>query len=213
MKKVNILLFLCLIASILSRILNAYVIDYFAFSTLNLLEGRFWTLITALFIHSDALHLFGNLIFLYVFGSILEDLIGAGRMLSAFFIGGVLAFLLSTILYPPNIPMIGASAAIFTLAAVTMLVEPFRTSVLFFFLPAGLVAILYFIFNLLALSYQVSSNVAYISHMIGFIIGIPLGIGWSREWVKNLAITILLLFIYLILAYWLLPIIFIVFEI
>ena len=209
MKKTNILLLLCLFSSIIVLFLEPSHLDYLTFSKNNLKEGRFWTLITALFIHNDALHLFGNLIFLYVFGNTLEDLIGSKKMLSAFFIGGVLSFLISTYFYPPDIPMIGASAAIFTLAAVAMLVKPLRISILFIFLPVGLVAILYFIFNLYALEHADSSNVAYISHIIGFMIGIPLGMSWSKEWAKNLIITILLLLIYFILAYWLLPILFI----
>lgn len=209
MKKTNILLLFCLFSSVIVLFLEPAHLDYLTFSTNNLKEGRFWTLITALFIHNDALHLFGNLIFLYVFGNTLEDLIGSKKMLSAFFMGGVLSFLLSTYFYPPDIPMIGASAAIFTLAALAMLVKPLRISILFIFLPVGLVAILYFIFNLYALGHTDSSNVAYISHIIGFVIGIPLGMSWSREWAKNLIITILLLLIYFILAYWLLPILFI----
>jgi len=209
MKKTNILLLVCLFSSVIVLFLEPAHLDYLTFSTNNLKEGRFWTLITALFIHNDVLHLFGNLIFLYVFGNTLEDLIGSKKMLSAFFIGGVLSFLISTYFYPPDIPMIGASAAIFTLAAVAMLVKPLRISILFFFIPVGLVAILYFIFNLYALEHADSNNVAYVSHIIGFMIGIPLGMSWSREWAKNLIITILLLLIYFILAYWLLPILFI----
>jgi len=209
MKKITILLLLCLFSSVIVFFLEPFHLDYLTFSTNNLKEGRFWTLITALFIHNDALHLFGNLIFLYVFGNTLEDLIGSRKMLSTFFIGGILSFLLSTHFYPPGIPMIGASAAIFTLAAVAMLVKPLKISILFFFLPVGLVAILFFIFNLYALGLSDSSDVAYVSHIIGFMIGIPLGMSWSREWAKNLIITILLLLIYSILAYWLLPILFI----
>jgi membrane associated rhomboid family serine protease len=184
-------------------------VDFFAFSTSNIIYGRFWTVITALFIHGDLIHLLGNIIFLYVFGNTLESFIGTKRMLVTFFIGGIFTFLISTLFYPPNIPMIGASAAIFTLAAVSMLVKPLKTSVLFLFLPVGLVAILYFIFNLFQVYYGIFSNIAYISHVIGFLIGIPIGIYWSRDWIKNLIITFLLLLIYLILAYWLIPILFI----
>ena len=209
MKSTNSLIFICLVASFLSWSMGPKSVDFFAFSTSNIIHGRFWTVITALFIHGDLIHLLGNIIFLYVFGNTLESFIGTKRMLATFFIGGIFTFLISTLFYPPNIPMIGASAAIFTLAAVSMLVRPLKTSVLFLFLPVGLVAILYFIFNLFQVYYGIFSNIAYISHVIGFLIGIPIGIYWSRDWIKNLIITFLLLLIYLILAYWLIPILFI----
>lgn len=206
MKKTNVLILLCIIASFFAWVYESKVVDYFTFSTSNiLLEWRYWTLITALFIHGNLIHLLGNIVFLYVFGNTLEDIIGAKKMLAAFFIGGIFTFLISTLFYPPDIPMAGASASIFTLAAITILVKPLRISILFLFLPVGLVAVLYFLFNLFEIYYGISSNIAYISHVIGFLIGVPLGICWSSEWVKNLIITILLLSIYIILAYWFIP--------
>jgi len=212
MKKTNILILLCIVVSLLTWTLNSNLVDYFTFSTSNILQGRCWTLITALFIHGGLVHLFGNIIFLYVFGNTLEDVIGAKKMLAAFFIGGISAFLISTMFYPPDISMVGASASIFTLAAVTMLDKPLKISLLFLFLPVGLVAILYFIFNLFEIYYGISGNIAYISHVIGFMIGIPIGIYWSDEWVKNLITTVLLLFLYLILAYWFIPLLLIVYN-
>lgn len=209
MKSTNSLILICLVASFFSWAMGSKSVEFFAFSTSNIIYGRFWTVITALFIHGDLIHLLGNIIFLYVFGNTLESFIGTKRMLATFFIGGIFAFLASTFFYPPDIPMIGASAAIFSLAAVSMLVKPLKTSVLFLFLPVGLVAILYFIFNLFQVYYGIFSNIAYISHVIGFLIGIPLGIYWSRDWVKNLIITFLLLLIYFILAYWFIPMLFI----
>ncbi len=157
-----------------------------------------WTLVTALFLHADPLHLAGNMLFLFVFGNTLEEEIGPKKTLTAFFSGGILSFLLSVFFYSPQTPMIGASAAIFTLTAIVMLVKPLRFSILFL-LPQGLVAILYFMYNIVAVYYGTQGNVAFISHIIGFIIGIPLGIAWSREWKKNLLITLGLLILFYVL--------------
>ncbi len=214
MKKTNALILLCIVASFFAWVYESKAVDYFTFSTSNiLLEWRYWTLITALFIHGNLIHLLGNIVFLYVFGNTLEDIIGAKKMLAAFLIGGIFTFLISTLFYPPDIQMAGASASIFTLAAITILVKPLRISILFLFLPVGLVAVLYFLFNLFEIYYGISSNIAYISHVIGFLIGVPLGICWSSEWVKNLIITILLLSIYIILAYCFIPLLLILFNI
>jgi membrane associated rhomboid family serine protease len=174
---------------------------YLAFSLTNLEEGRVWTLVTAIFVHANILHILGNMIFLYVFGNTLESVTNSKReMLTAFFLGGVLSFPLSIPFFPPDTSFIGASAAIFTLTAVVMLMKPLRWSWLLL-MPVGLVAILYFLYNGLAVYYQQQSSVAYVSHIIGFSLGLPLGIAWSTQWKRNLLISIGLLAVYFVLLY------------
>lgn len=200
---------MCILSSILSWYLpsNEYemALSYLAFSGDNLLQGKVWTLITALFLHADLMHLAGNMIFLFVFGNTLEREIGSKKTLAAFLIGGILSFLLSTYFYNPGTPLIGASAAIFTLTSIVMLVKPLKFSLLFL-MPQGLVAILYFIYNVAAVHFEVQGNVAFISHIIGFILGIPLGIAWSKDWKKNLVITFALLIVFYILQVFVLQI-------
>ena len=171
-----------------------------AFSLKNLLEGRVWTLVTAIFVHANLLHLLGNMIFLYVFGNTLESVAGSKKMLFAFFLGGLLSFLLSLPFFPPDSAFVGASAAIFTLTAVVMLIKPLRFSWLLL-MPVGLVAVLYFLYNALAVMYDLQSNVAYVSHIIGFSLGLPLGIAWSTQWKRNLLIAIGLLAAYFVILY------------
>ena len=107
------------------------------------------------------------MLFLYVFGNTMEEDLGANRTLSAFFVGGIVSFLLSLLFYDTATPLIGASAAIFTLSAIVMLIKPLKFSVLFF-MPQGLVAILYFAYNAVAVYYGAEGNIAYIAHIIGF---------------------------------------------
>ena len=160
-----------------------------------------WTTVTAIFVHANLLHLVGNMIFLYVFGNTLESVTGDSRkMLYAFFLGGLLSFPLSLPFFPADASFLGASAAIFTLTAVVMLLKPLRWSWLLL-MPVGLIAILYFLYNGLAVYYHLQSNVAYVSHIIGFSLGLPLGIAWSQQWKKNLLISIGLLVIYFILLF------------
>jgi len=177
----------------------------FVFSWNNLLAGRVWTLFTALFLHASPTHLFGNMLFLFVFGNTLEKMIGRDYHLAVFFIGGFTAFLLPPALglYAPDTGMLGASAAIFTLAACVMLMNPLKFSFLFM-APQGLVAMFYFLYNV-ALVYDPTlipglgydPNIAYIAHVIGFTVGIPFGIAWSKRWPRNLLITLGLFAIYL----------------
>jgi rhomboid protease GluP len=207
LRKINLVIIACILVSILSWLSPPDVIlEYLAFSGDNLLKGRVWTLITSLFLHADILHLAGNMLFLYVFGNTLEEDLGATKTLGTFFFGGVVSFLLSLLFYDPTIPLIGASAAIFTLSAIVMLIKPLKFSILLF-MPQGLVAILYFVYNAVAVYSGAEGNVAYIAHIIGFAIGIPFGLAWSKNWLKNLLITIALLAIYLIVVAILIPII------
>jgi len=100
--------------------------------------------------------------------------------------------------------MVGASAAIFTLTAVVMLVKPLKFSFIFL-MPLGLVAIIYIIYNVVAVQSGVEGNIAYISHVIGFAIGVPFGIAWTKNLVKNLLITLGLLILYIFITIVLLP--------
>jgi membrane associated rhomboid family serine protease len=167
------------------------------FSLANLKSGRIWTLLAALFVHASILHLCGNMLFLFVFGATLEKTIGRGRLLAIFFTGGIVSFILGAAIMPRATGMLGASAAIFALAGCVMLVNPLKFSWLFL-APQGLIAILYFIYNLVVV-YEKSripgydSHVAYVAHIIGFLTGLPFGIALSAHWKRNLFITLLLL--------------------
>ena len=74
----------------------------------NLAKGRVWTLVAALFVHANVLHLVGNMIFLFVFGNPLEKTVGPGKLLMVFFTGGILSFILSLPLITHGTGMLGA---------------------------------------------------------------------------------------------------------
>lgn len=174
------------------------------FSLANLEKGRAWTLLAALFVHANPLHLFGNMLFLFVFGATLEKTAGPGKLLLVFFTGGIVSFVVGAVFLPRGTAMLGASAAIFALAGCVMLVRPLKFSWLFL-APQGLIAILYFLYNLIVV-YEKSRiagydpQVAYVAHVIGFLIGVPFGIALSDHWKRNLLITLLLLGLYLALV-------------
>ncbi|TMA10556.1 MAG: rhomboid family intramembrane serine protease [Deltaproteobacteria bacterium] len=171
------------------------------FSLNNVMNGKVWTLVPALFVHGSVLHLFGNMLFLFVFGNTLERTVGPGKHLMIFFIGGFTGFMLSLPFLSPGVGMVGASAAIFAMASCVMLVRPLKFSWLFL-APQGLVAIIYFLYNVV-LVYDPAAipgydpGVAYIAHIIGFVTGLPFGIALSEHWKRNFIITVVLFGIYL----------------
>ena len=171
------------------------------FSYNNLLHGRVWTLVTALFVHANVLHLFGNMLFLFVFGNTLENTVGSRTHAAIFFTGGLSAFVLSLLFMPRGAGMLGASAAIFTVAACVMLVRPLKFSWLFL-APQGLVALIYFVYNVIVVSHPslirgYDPHVAYVAHIIGFLTGLPFGIALSDHWKRNLLLTLLIFAVYL----------------
>jgi rhomboid protease GluP len=176
------------------------LVNLFAFAPSDLYRGRLWTLVTALFLHASLLHLLGNMIFLFVLGRTLERVANSKKFLTVFFVGGILSFVFSVPFYNPDVLMLGASAAIFSVASADMLIAPLSFSIIFL-APVGAIALLYFLYNIIAVYYGISGNVAYVSHVIGFALGIPFGIMWSKQWKRNLGISILLLIVYVILGF------------
>jgi len=199
MRSTNWIIVVCILSSILAWLLSPieyeFLFNNLVFSTDNILQGKIWTPITALFIHYDGLHLVSNIFFLFIFGNTLEEELGKNKILLAFFIGGITAFLLSSFFYDSRTAMLGASGAIFALTSIVMLVKPLKFS-FSLFMPLGLVAIIYFLYNVAAIYFELQSNVSFVSHVIGFIVGIPFGISWSKDWIKHLLITIGLLILY-----------------
>ena len=76
-------------------------------------DGRLLTLVTALFIHANLLHLVGNGVFLLIFGVPAERRLGAWRLLALFLVGGALAnFVASLLVGEGGRVIVGASGGI-----------------------------------------------------------------------------------------------------
>src|SRR5437764_10586247 len=71
------------------------------------------TIFTSMFLHGGFLHLGGNMLFLWIFGNNVEDVLGGARYLLLYLVGGVAAAMAQALPDPASdIPMIGASGAI-----------------------------------------------------------------------------------------------------
>lgn len=84
-----------------------------------------WSWFTSMFLHANWFHLVGNMVFLYVFGSLLENVLSRLRFILLYVVGGLASALIQGIVLPLSIPdkldeflVIGASGAIFSLLAV-----------------------------------------------------------------------------------------------
>lgn len=77
------------------------------------LEGRWWSLITAVYLHGGLMHIFFNLMFLRQIAPQVEELFGTARLIFIYTFAGVIGFWVSNL---RGIPLtIGASGALFGL--------------------------------------------------------------------------------------------------
>ena len=88
-------------------------------------EGQWMRLFSALFLHADWAHLLGNLVFLLIFGLPAERVMGAGRLLVLFLLGGAAANLAAVLLIGgPDRLVIGASGAVSALIGAYLALFP-----------------------------------------------------------------------------------------
>ena len=83
------------------------------------------TLITSLFLHGGLVHLFGNMIYLWIFGPAVEDALGHWRYLVFYVVCGAVGSLTHTMLFPQSIvPSVGASGSIAGLLGAFLVLQP-----------------------------------------------------------------------------------------
>ena len=81
-----------------------------------------WTMITAIFLHGSILHLLFNMFSLFIFGPILERLLGRVRFIALYLISG-LGGSVAVLLLSPQTSVLGASGAIFGLMGAFFVIQ------------------------------------------------------------------------------------------
>jgi rhomboid family protein len=149
------------------------------------------TLFTSMFMHGGILHLLGNMLFLWIFGSSIEDSMSPWRFPLFYLLGGAVAGLLQVLITPDSAaPTIGASGAIAAVLGGYALLYPRARVVTLIFiiifftvieLPALLVLGAWFLLQLFYASADLTnpasgggSGVAYFAHIGGFAAGLAL---------------------------------------
>lgn len=143
------------------------------------------TLITSQFLHAGWAHILGNMLFLWVFGDNIEDVLGHIPYLVFYLVSGVVAGLVQAVVSAPtNLPSIGASGAIAGVLGAYIVLYPWaRISILFPILilfwtiqiPAVVVIgwwfVQQFFYGIGVLSDAAASGIAFWAHIGGFVIG------------------------------------------
>jgi len=113
---------------------NTQIVQYFEMPAgLTKLSERPWTIITYMFSHTGVLHILSNMLWLWAFGFILQELTGNKKLIPIYIYGGLagaLVFILANYLIPPlrpfvgNSSLIGANAATMAVAVATTTLAP-----------------------------------------------------------------------------------------
>jgi membrane associated rhomboid family serine protease len=159
-------------------------------------ESHWWNYLTSQFVHEGFFHLAGNMVYLFLFGACVEDLIGRTRFTLFYLLSGVAA-VFAHIAVSPNhfaseIPLGGASGAISGCIGAFLLLLA-RTKIEFkwffffffrvwtgaFFLPAWVVISFWFLEDfvsmvLTAIASTEGGGVAFAAHVGGTLFGIAL---------------------------------------
>lgn len=152
--------------------------------------------LTCNFMHLGFIHLAGNMIFLWVFGLIVEGKIGWWRFLSVYALMGVAfgaVIQLGVVLISPQEGMgAGASAVIFGLIGISAIWAPKNDVYVFFWflgprifeIPVVMFGFLYFAMEFVPLALRSFALSSELFHVAGLAIGIPVGlVFWKRGWV------------------------------
>lgn len=147
------------------------------------------TLLTSLFLHGGIVHLFGNMIYLWVFGEAVEDAFGHVPYFFFYIAAGVIGSLTHTIVFPRSpIASIGASGSIAGVLGAFLVLRP-RAKIVTLFplviywamaeIPAALFLPVWFVMQFFngfaslaaAKSTQEVAGIAWWAHIGGFLFG------------------------------------------
>jgi membrane associated rhomboid family serine protease len=156
----------------------------------DVMAGRNWiTILTSMFMHEGLLHIGGNMLFLWVFGPEIEDVMGPLRYPLFYLLGGLVATAAQILTAPSStVPNLGASGAIAAVMGAFLITYPrdrIRTVLLLgwfarvTFVPAVLLVGMWFLTQVFSevgsLAQPQMGGVAYMAHIGGFVFGAVMG--------------------------------------
>lgn len=142
----------------------------------------YFNFLSSMFMHGDIMHIFGNMLFLFVFGDNLENILGHIRFAVFYILCGVAAAMAQIVMNTDSIiPMLGASGAISGVLGGYLLMFPNRQvkALIFNFMttvPAYVALGIWIIYQIVLgyLSPSAGGGVAYAAHIGGFVAGFAL---------------------------------------
>jgi rhomboid-like protein len=147
-------------------------------------------IITHMFMHADMRHLLINMFGLWMFGTVLERMLGPKRFLILYFASGLFGSILQTAFFYYDVQMnvmnavpalLGASGAVSGIFAAFATLEPNRQVLLFFVVPVKVKFMAYFLVVYSVFShFFVLDNIAHMAHLGGMIAAFALVKYWNK---------------------------------
>jgi len=132
-----------------------------------------WQFLTAVFLHGSITHLFYNLFALFLFGLMLEGIIGSKKFLWLFMLSGIFANMVSFYWYPNAL---GASGAIMAVIGCLAVLRPGMTVWAFNLpMPMFIAAILWVGAGILGIFGFGDQGTGHLAHVSGIFIGVLYG--------------------------------------
>ena len=138
----------------------------------------------SMFMHANLLHIGGNMLFLWVFGNNIEDVIGRAGYVFFYVAAGFIATLAHLAVDPRStIPVVGASGAIAGVMGAYLVLfprVPIRTLIVFFFIFLRDIEARWLLGFWFVSQFFVNpqSGVAWAAHVGGFVFGVVAGLVW-----------------------------------
>lgn len=169
-KKARITLFLITINLMAYFIINVGLGEDFVLLlsqiNVNIYNGEVYRLFTAMFLHADLLHLFNNMVFLFLFGIGIESNYRRIEYIMIYFLSGFIGNLFSLFLLSLNVISLGASGCVFGLigAAIMSYIRYDKSAILF-----GVIYLIFFLFQ------SIGPEINIWAHLFGGLVGLFLG--------------------------------------
>lgn len=186
---INIVIWLCMILY-LNRFSDVKLLEVGGLVHFNVVHGEWYRLISSMFLHFNFEHILMNMLSLFIFGKIVESIIGSWRMLIIYIISGLYGNFVSLSFNTTTIS-VGASGAIFGLIGsifvIMYLSKNFNKKMIGQLLIALVVLIVFSLFM---------SNINIMAHLGGFISGVLITlIGYYFKTQRSLFWSFLIVFL------------------
>jgi membrane associated rhomboid family serine protease len=138
------------------------------------------TLFTSMFVHAGWIHLIGNILYLWIFGDDVEEMLGHGRFALFYLISGLVAAGTQIAAQPQShAPIVGASGAIAGILGAYLVLFPTSRVHTFVYvrvvaLPALIVLGFWLLMQLISAGPGGGAGVAWFAHLGGFLAGLLL---------------------------------------
>ncbi len=167
------------------------ILRYLALYSLQTNAFEPYQVVTHMFLHGGIGHLFFNMFGLFMFGRVLESVLGSKKFFILYFLSGIGAAVLQLLIYyiqgAPAI-MIGASGAVLGILAAFAVMFP-NVELMIIFLPipikAKYLVPIYAVFELFfGIANFKGDNIAHFAHLGGAIVGFILVMIWKKNQFK-----------------------------